>query len=161
MIKNILTMMAISIVFAGMVLTPSALGKNTSSNNASAQEDRIAPTDVFGQWRTPDKALIDVQPCGESVCGTLVWFSTLEGAQEPILDTLNKDEALRSRELKGILLIYDFEKRTKGWRKGKIYDPGSGTLYKSKLTRLDGDSLKVEGCVGPICKKFIWTRESE
>lgn len=128
--------------------------------SVEAIEAEPDPSDVFGKWKTPDDAIINIQSCGESVCGILEWFTSLEDAQGPILDTNNSDENLHSRPLKGIELIYGFKSHKKGWRNGKIYDPESGKTYKSKLTRLDDTSLKVQGCVGPVCKKFVWTKIS-
>jgi len=130
-------------------------------NGALAFEAEPAkdPADILGLWRTPDNVLIEIRPCDDSVCGIVVWFEALEGATEPVLDTKNEDESLRSREIKGLEMIYGFKKTKKGWRKGRIYDPGSGKTYKSKLTRLNNQTLRVEGCVGPFCKKFIWIPE--
>ncbi|MEL6790756.1 MAG: DUF2147 domain-containing protein [Pseudomonadota bacterium] len=121
----------------------------------------IDPHTVSGLWRTPDNVLVAIDPCGESVCGTVIWFPALETADGVVLDTNNDDETLRTREIKGMQIIYGFEKKRKGWRKGRIYDPESGETYKSKLTRLTAQNLKVQGCVGPVCKTFIWTRADE
>ena len=121
-------------------------------------DDGLARTDVLGVWKAHGDAIVDIAPCGDSVCGELVWFIELETADGPILDKENPDEDLRSRELKGIQLVYGFVEKRKGWRKGRIYDPESGKTYKSKLTRLSAREMKVEGCVGPICKEFIWTK---
>lgn len=40
---------------------------------------------------------------------------------------------------------------------GKIWQPSSGKVYKSKMS-MKGNVLNVSGCVGPICKKQVWTR---
>ena len=114
------------------------------------------PHNVIGYWQTPGGAILQINPCGQSVCGRLIWFEELETATDPILDDNNQDESQRVRPLQGIEMIYGFEKLKRGWRRGRIYDPTDGETYKSKLTRLADDTLRVEGCVGPFCKKFIW-----
>lgn len=126
--------------------------------NEAEGADTIDPHDVSGLWRTPDDVLVEIDQCAESVCGTVIWFPALEAADGVVLDVNNDDETLRDREIRGMQIIYGFQKKRKGWRKGRIYDPESGETYKSKLTRLTTTDLKVQGCVGPVCKSFIWTR---
>jgi uncharacterized protein (DUF2147 family) len=40
---------------------------------------------------------------------------------------------------------------------GTIWDPEDGKTYASKMI-LKGDTLDVEGCVGPICRGQDWER---
>jgi uncharacterized protein (DUF2147 family) len=40
---------------------------------------------------------------------------------------------------------------------GKIRRPSTGKVYNSKMT-MNGDTLKVSGCIGPICKGQNWSR---
>ena len=124
---------------------------------AQEGDSEIDPSDVVGVWKTHgDKSLVKVGPCEDSICGTLEWFAELDSATAPILDSQNDDETLRTRELKGAAIIYGFKPTRKGWRKGRIYDPESGKTYKSKVTRIASDKLRVEGCIGPVCQKFVW-----
>ncbi len=148
-----------------MALLTCGLEAQAEDDGDSAKASPVAATmvkDVVGRWKTHGEAIVDIQPCAvettTSICGVLVWFEELETEPGPVLDKKNNDEALQDRPLQGITLLGGFEEKDKGWRKGWIYDPESGVTYKSKLTRLDESELKVEGCVGPICKKFIWTR---
>ncbi len=154
---KLLTVATIWCFFASANLWDSqAWAADNVQSTQTSSTDIFGPADVFGKWLTEDASIINIQPCDEGVCGVLEWFAELEGAEVAILDSQNEDEVLRSRELKGIKFIYGFVETKKGWRKGKIYDPASGKTYKSKLTRLDAKTLKVQGCVGPVCKKFIW-----
>jgi len=43
------------------------------------------------------------------------------------------------------------------WHKGEIWDPGSDKTYRSKMN-INGDKLKVSGCIGPICSSKTWVR---
>ncbi len=132
-----------------------------AQESATRNSTTVSASDVTGLWYLDDNSQVNISLCGDSVCGILEWFPELETVGGPILDTNNPDEMLQARELKGLQLIFDFKRTKKGWRKGKIYDPESGKTYKSKLTRIDEDHLKVEGCVGPFCQKFLWTRQAK
>jgi len=151
-----------AIIIAFLTCGPEARGGNGDDRDEGFAATALPATDVLGRWKTHGEAIVDIQPCAvettSSVCGILVWFEELETEPGPVLDRENDDETLRERPLQGITLLGGFVEKDKGWRKGWIYDPESGETYKSNLTRLDQSELKVEGCVGPICKKFIWTR---
>jgi uncharacterized protein (DUF2147 family) len=43
------------------------------------------------------------------------------------------------------------------YKGGKIWHPSTGKTFKSKMA-LSGNTLKVSGCVGPICRKQTWSR---
>jgi uncharacterized protein (DUF2147 family) len=55
-------------------------------------------------------------------------------------------------------IVWDMEDQGDGsFGKGRIWDPGADKTYRSKMT-LDGDQLKVSGCIGPICRANTWIR---
>lgn len=149
--------------FVGLSLTVSLFGHSnpiTIMQMARAQTltpNVSGPTDVTGRWKTHGAGIVDISPCEDSVCGKLVWFESMLTADSPVLDAQNKDESLRTRPLEGVAIVYGYMAKKKGWRKGRIYDPEVGETYRSKLTRISPTELKVEGCVGPICRDFIWT----
>ena len=58
--------------------------------------------------------------------GTLVWTS-IENAK----DEKNPDAALRSRTLKGTIILKDMVFVDGIWKNGTIYDPESGNTYKA------------------------------
>ena len=81
------------------------------------------------------------------VKGELVSWSL----EEPLTDLENPDPNLRSRSLLGLEVGDDLRKedlRKKGalWQ-GRIYDPRSGTWYKSRLSIVDGQ-LIIRGYIG-------------
>ncbi|MBP7815384.1 MAG: DUF2147 domain-containing protein [Phenylobacterium sp.] len=119
---------------------------------------------VMGDWLTVGGgAKVRVAPCpadSAKACGTITWMKNpKDKAGGPQKDTNNPDPALRARPVLGLQLIRDFKPAGPGkWTGGKIYDPGSGKTYGSKLAANPNGTLKVEGCIGPICQAQTWTR---
>jgi uncharacterized protein (DUF2147 family) len=65
------------------------------------------------------------------------------------LDVENPDPALRSRELRGLMILSDFSYDGEGrWTGGWVYDPNSGNTYKGTITFVDDATLKLRGFVG-------------
>lgn len=115
--------------------------------------------DVLGQWKTPNKnGVVEITKCGDSICGTLISSDGI--AKNPGLqDTENKDPALRTRTLKGLLLISGFKGGPTEWTDGKIYNPEDGNTYTSTVKLLDDKTLEVKGCIMvPLCRTYIWKR---
>mgnify|MGYP000029449402 FL=1 len=104
---------------------------------------------VIGTWQTePDDgsfAYIQMQQCGEvAICGT-------------ISRTFNSEGEYKSGNI-GKKLVWDMEPRGNGkYRDGMIWQPSSDKVFSSKMV-LSGDTLKVSGCFGPICKRQTWQR---
>ena len=103
---------------------------------------------VEGVWKTEvdDGAYAHVTfaPCGDKYCAN-------------ISRTFNAEGEYTSANL-GKPIVWDMVPQGGGsYKQGKIWQPSSGKVYTSKMT-LTGDSLKVSGCVGPICKGQTWTR---
>jgi uncharacterized protein (DUF2147 family) len=115
--------------------------------------------DVAGLWRTPgDGGLVRVSHCGQGLCGTLLTSNRLR--QDPTLaDSHNRDEALRTRRLKGLELFHGFKGSGGAWRDGTIYNPHDGGTYHASLELTAPDRLKVTGCLfGPLCQTQVWER---
>ena len=105
---------------------------------------------VEGLWKTtPDDngnwGNIQVAPCGDKICGTLVKSFNPDGS---VFDSPNI----------GKLIIWDMVPNGVNAYKGQIWSPDADKIYKSKMT-LAGDSLAVEGCVLFICRDGgTWAR---
>ncbi|TCT00622.1 DUF2147 domain-containing protein [Aquabacter spiritensis] len=115
--------------------------------------------DVTGTWLTPtDNGIVEIAPCGASVCGRLVSSDDIK-ANPALTDSRNSDASQRSRPLKGLLMLQGFTGSGGAWSGGKIYNPDDGKTYSATLT-LEGDNtLKVRGCVVvPFCETQTWTR---
>ncbi|MBR9651201.1 DUF2147 domain-containing protein [Thalassovita aquimarina] len=103
---------------------------------------------VEGIWKTQVDdgayAHVTISPCGENICGV-------------ISRTFNSGGEYQSENV-GKKLVWDMQARGGGsYKKGKIWQPSTGKIYSSKMS-LNGDVLKVSGCIGPICKKQTWSR---
>ena len=103
-----------------------------------------------GMWRTAqddngNSGLIQVAPCGEMLCGTLVKSFDASGA-EMATDNIGRQ------------IISQTVSNGDGTYSGKVYSPDRDKTYNSKLV-LTGNSLAVSGCVLGICRNGgTWTR---
>ena len=115
--------------------------------------------DVTGLWHTTEQGgLVEIDPCGDSVCGKLVTSSKLT-AHPDLKDSQNKNPALRSRLLKGMTVLQGFHHDGDGWSGGQLYHPPSGSTFKGGLRLTAPDRLEVTGCiVPPICQTQVWMR---
>lgn len=129
---------------------------STASSTATNAQD----ASILGSWMTDTRsAVVDISFCeAESPCGEITWVDP-NGAS--VVDRNNPDESLRERPLVGVMMLWGFEAKGDKWKSGKIYNPKDGKTYKSKVSLKDDGTLKVKGCVGPICKTQIWTRHEQ
>ena len=114
---------------------------------------------TIGRWRSPTRnGIIDIQPCGASICGTLVTSDGI-AANPGLTDGKNKDAALRKRPVKGLTILSGFTRDGGDWNGGSIYSPDDGGTYHARITPVDADHLALRGCiVWPLCKTETWTR---
>ncbi|MFT3905728.1 MAG: DUF2147 domain-containing protein [Steroidobacteraceae bacterium] len=113
---------------------------------------------IAGRWLTePRDGIIEITPLpGGKFEGRIV------GGNSPgRLDARNPDPALRSRPLRGQLIIKDLAAEGDGqYGGGTIYDPDSGKTYKLKAVLNDNGTLKVRGYIGfaLLGRSQLWTR---
>jgi len=121
--------------------------------------------DITGTWLVEDgDARVAVAPCGESVCGTIVWLAEphAENGDEK-LDIHNPDERLRGRRVMGLEIFRAARpagRKDEMWR-GTVYDPKIGKTYTCNAElREDGTRLKIRGYVGLSLfgRTTYWTR---
>ncbi|MGB5864253.1 MAG: DUF2147 domain-containing protein [Sulfitobacter sp.] len=103
---------------------------------------------VEGTWQTQVDdgayAYVNMSKCGANLCGV-------------IARTFNNTGEYKSENI-GKQLVWDMASSGGGdYKDGKIWQPSTGKTFKSKMS-LSGNTLKVSGCVGPICKKQTWSR---
>jgi uncharacterized protein (DUF2147 family) len=114
-----------------------------------------------GVWKdSSGRVQVEIAPCGELLCGKIVWFKWPDNAQGlPLLDVKNEDPALRTRPLLG-LTILDGLHRTgaNSWADGKIYNPEDGKDYQADMSIAGDGTLQVHAHEGPFSKTLIWTR---
>lgn len=103
-----------------------------------------------GLWQTqPDDngnfGHVEVQPCGEALCGTIKAAFDASGQPRPS-DNIGKR------------MLWNMTSRGAGsYAGGKIWAPDRDRTYNSRMT-LSGDTLEVSGCVLGICRGQTWTR---
>jgi Delta7-sterol 5-desaturase len=108
---------------------------------ALAAEQTLAETaPLRGTWVTEGASLvIRFDACTDepgSTCGIITH------SWDPSIET-------------GIQIIHDLRPTAVGWA-GRLIDPETDARYKGRIEMLDPDTLRLEGCAGPICQRQIW-----
>jgi uncharacterized protein (DUF2147 family) len=131
---------------------------------ANAQSPAQGPTQdptPTGFWQdSSGRIQVEIAPCGEQLCGKIVWFKWPNDSQgQPLVDLKNKDPALRTRPLLG-LTILDGLRRTgeNTWEDGTIYNPEDGESYQADMSIADDGSLQMDAHAGILGKTLVWTR---
>ena len=106
---------------------------------------------ILGTWKTkPDDngnfGHVQIKACGAAFCGTLV--KAFDGAGKQI-----------DSENVGKKIVWDMVAYPDGlYDDGKVWSPDRNKTYDSDMT-LNGNSLKVRGCVIGICRDGgTWSR---
>jgi uncharacterized protein (DUF2147 family) len=99
---------------------------------------------VEGVWQTRaddngNFGHVEIKPCGEAFCGTLIKAFNAEGAE---IDSPNIGRQIVWNMVAYADGLYD---------DGRIYSPDRDKEYNGDMT-LSGDSLAVRGCVLGICR---------
>jgi uncharacterized protein (DUF2147 family) len=114
-----------------------------------------------GIWLTQaGDAKVRVSKCGAGICGTVVWL------KEPIdpatgklqVDDKNRNPSLAKRPIMGLSLFSSMHPVGPNKWSGDIYNADDGNTYASNISVSGPDTLRVEGCVGPLCGGENWTR---
>ena len=118
---------------------------------------------ILGVWLSEDKTgKIDVYKSEGKYFGKLIWGKTMyePGGITSRKDVKNKDEKLRSRNLKDLIMLYDFTYHDGAWDGGQIYDPYSGKTYRCSL-KLKDSKLNIRGYIGVSLfgRTSVWERE--
>ena len=115
---------------------------------------QVLASDIEGWWQSWDSLLLVSVEQGQArvfaagilnpslVKSDLVSWSL----EEPLTDAENPDANLRSRSLLGLEVGDGLREKGEYWQ-GRIYDPRSGTWYKSRLSIVDGQ-LNIRGYIG-------------
>jgi uncharacterized protein (DUF2147 family) len=136
-----------------MSLLTTFLGAVFLSTGASAG---VSP---LGTW-TMGKVTVKVTECGGGICGTIVALkepiSKIDG--KPKVDRENPDESKRQHPLIGLPIMMGMKPLSGDQWQGSIYNPDDGRTYNATV-KLDGDTMKVQGCVASIfCKTNNFAR---
>lgn len=122
-----------------------------------------AESDIEGRWLSGDgEGWIEIQRVGDSLIGIAAGSTTAKEGDPPRLDDKNPNPALRNRPIDGMTIMSGFKYAGAGrWTGGTIYDPNSGKTYKSKVTLIDRNTLKLRGYIGVSLfgRSDTWTRD--
>ena len=118
---------------------------------AAAQLPARSP--IEGLWKNPiGSAIIRIAPCGDSLCGKVVWASK-RGRREVAKTTSN---------IVGTLVLTALRPDGRGWT-GKLFVPDDNIHVSARLQLIDARLLKLTGCAfaGLFCRSQVWTRTDE
>lgn len=103
-------------------------------------------------WRNPQNSVhVRVHPCGQSMCGTVVWAN----------DKAKADSARGgTRDLIGTQLFRDFRVTAPSVWTGKVFVPDLNRVFTGTATLVDADHLTARGCLlGNVgCRSQTWVR---
>ena len=111
---------------------------------------------ILGTYLSENKTgKVEVTKQNGKYIGTLVWTS-IEGAK----DEKNPDAALKTRTLKGTVILKDMTYDNGIWKNGTIYDPESGNTYKATIKLKSDGNLTLRGYIGvpAFGRNSVWTR---
>lgn len=113
-----------------------------------------------GVWRMSNgKVTVRVSYCGgQRLCATILRLANPVGKDgKPKVDHENPNPALRKRRIVGLQVVSGMVPAGANRWKGSIYNADDGGTYRSEM-RLSGDSMILQGCWGPFCKKNRFNR---
>ncbi len=116
-----------------------------------------------GVWLHANKRIrVAIAPCGDRMCGKIVWFRWPNDAQGlPLVDLKNTNPAMRTRPLLGLTVLRGLRSAGDGtWKDGKIYNPDDGLEYQALMSIAGDGTLHVRAyeLLTTLGKTQIWTR---
>ena len=109
-----------------------------------------SPASIEGRWRSPGgNSIIDIAPCGSSLCGTVAWASA----------KAKKDSARTTSQLVGTQILTGVQQRGNRWQ-GRLFIPDKNRRVTAEIQLVGAQQLKVSGCAvgGSLCRTALWTR---
>ena len=129
---------------------------------AAASAGAQGPTPV-GVWLHPNQRIeVEIAPCGDKLCGKMVWFRwPNDAAGLPLVDLKNANSTLRTRPLLGLEIVHGLHRADEHtWIDGRIYNPDDGVEYNSVMTMDSNGALQVRAYIllPLLGKTLVWTR---
>jgi uncharacterized protein (DUF2147 family) len=112
--------------------------------------------DAFGVWRHPENGShVQIYKCGGGLCAKVV-----QVADPSRTDAKNPNPDLRSRPIRGIVIMEGATKSGANTWKGRLYNTQDGQTYNGVITVKSATVLRLEGCVlgGLVCQGVDWSR---
>ena len=130
---------------------------------AAASAKAQASGEVTGIWLTQaGDAKIRISKCSGGICGVIIWLkdpiNPATGKRQ--VDDKNPNPALARRPMIGLPLFSGMRAAAPNKWSGQIYNADDGSNYASHIAVSGPDTLRVEGCVGPLCGGETWTRSA-
>jgi uncharacterized protein (DUF2147 family) len=125
-----------ALLFLSIFIISSVYSQNNSGYPGEA---------ILGIYWSPKKdGKIEIFKQDNKYFGKLIW-----GREMHKKDINNPDPAQRDKTILGLVILRDFyyDQNDNEWKGGTIYDPRSGSVYKSYMWRED-ENLRVKGYVG-------------
>lgn len=147
-------------IFAKYALAAILVGFSVlaATSPASSALDTKTPTPV-GVWLYQNNRFaIEIEPCGDRLCGKISWLKAPSDARGlPRVDSANADPALRTRPVLGLTVLNGLRRTAnRTWEGGDIYNPDDGGHYQASLSMKDDGTLRVRAYVGlPMLGKTL------
>lgn len=116
--------------------------------------------DPVGDWLVKDGfAHIRIDNCAGKMWGIVAWEKT-PGA----IDDENPDPTKKGRPVLGMPILLGMKPTKPNLWEGEIYNANNGKIYDAKISMVNDNTLKLEGCVGKqffgdiFCGGENWTR---
>ena len=126
-----------------------------------AQAAAPASQQAQGVWSDEDgKANIAIEPCGQYLCGRIVWLSEpVDENGQPKVDVNNPEPSRRNQPIIGLTILSKLEPHEGNSQlKGLVYNAENGKVYDVFLNP-NGATMGVEGCFPMfLCGSQTWTR---
>lgn len=112
------------------------------------------PASIEGRWKSPGgNSIIDIAPCGASLCGTVAWASA----------KAIQDSRKTTNHLVGTQLLTNLTERARGRWQGRLFVPDKNMRVTAKLQLANPGQLRVSGCLAgrALCRSELWNRSDE
>ena len=122
----------------------------TTASVAAGQE--TVAEGPIGRWTNPQGSVkVETAPCDDKLCGWVVWASP-----RALADAVKGG----SSKLIGLELLRDYHPAGPGLWRGTVYVPDMGRAFSSRIRQVDGNHMKISGCIlgGLLCKSQVWKR---
>jgi uncharacterized protein (DUF2147 family) len=126
----------------------------------------MAQATPVGLWKSIDdktkkeRALIRIADNGGVISGKIEKRLDPDAKADDVCDKCTDDR--KDKKVEGLEIIRGVKKNVDDgnrWDSGHILDPENGSLYRVRLTPLDGGKkLEVRGFIGPFYRNQQWIR---
>ncbi|WP_165933426.1 DUF2147 domain-containing protein [Arundinibacter roseus] len=123
---------------------------------ASAQ---TTSNDITGKWMAEDgSARFEIYKSGNEYRGKITWLKNPKGSKAT--DQRNPDKSLRNRPILGLEILtgLKYHPSENTWNGGRLYSPENGVYADASVTRVDINTIKIQGRKYGVAKTKTWKR---